>query len=305
MLVIFRTNPGSDRHVGGNDLLHSLSGYSCIVCGKRCRNLVGIERIKLGARGLIRIIEVDVGLPGIRLPRGEVGMVIAQPYVDFVHLEPFPLLPGLRDAVLAAIDATLAVARGRAHGAEKTHFTIFPECTLPGLEGFDRITAAMADGGWPTGTFVIGGFEGLTRQQFGELVKWEGTTYDDVGSSLERVQADQWVNCCAIWAKLESCEVRCWVQTKMEPAGVELQVNHQSMFKGHPFSCSRVCLPTPKRHIDLRLSFAMTGLEYGPTPDTRGDSPAGTKKNSQCIVVRIHQRKRQNVAVRKANQRGI
>lgn len=159
-------------------------------------------------------------------------MVIAQPYVEFLPVEPFPLVPAVRAAALAGIDATLALAGKCAHGAEKTHFTIFPECALPGLEGFDRITAAMTDDSWPTGTIVIGGFEGLTKEQFGELIQRPETTYDDVGSSLDRVRVDQWVNCCATWAKLESGEVQCWIQTKIEPAGVELQVDHQSMFKG-------------------------------------------------------------------------
>ncbi|KAB8054765.1 hypothetical protein GCN78_03600 [Janthinobacterium rivuli] len=181
---------------------------------------------------MIQVIEIDIGQLGVRLPRGEVGMVIAQPYVDFVHLEPFPLTPAVRIAALTGIDATLAVARKCAHGAEKTHFTIFPECTLPGLDGFDRIAAAMADNSWPVGTIVIGGFEGLTREQFGELIQRPGTTHDDVGSSLDRVNPDQWVNCCATWAKIASGDVLCWIQTKIEPAGIELQVPNQSMFKG-------------------------------------------------------------------------
>lgn len=181
---------------------------------------------------MIQVIEIDIGQLGVRLPRGEVGMVIAQPFVDFVHMEPFPLVPAVRATALAGIDATLAVARARVHGAEKTHFTIFPECTLPGLAGFDHITAAMADDTWPAGTVVIGGFEGLTREQFSQLVQRPGTVYDVVGSSLDRVRQDQWVNCCATWVKLASGEVSCWIQTKIEPAGVELQVDHQSMFKG-------------------------------------------------------------------------
>lgn len=181
---------------------------------------------------MIQVIEVDIGQFGVRFPRGEVGMVIAQPYVDFIHSEPFPLSPVSRVAALEGIDATLAVALQCAHGAEKTHFTIFPECTLPGLEGFDRIATTIADGSWPTGTVVIGGFEGLTRAQFGELVQRPGISYDEVGSSLERIHADQWVNCCATWVKLESAEVRCWIQTKIEPAGIELDVDNQSMFKG-------------------------------------------------------------------------
>lgn len=181
---------------------------------------------------MVQVIEVDIGQLGVRLPREAVGMVIAQPYVDFIHMEPFSLVPAVRAAALAGIDTTLAVARTCAHGAEKTHFTIFPECTLPGLDGFDRITAAMADATWPTGTVVIGGFEGLTPEQFNELIQRPDTTYDDVANSLERMRADQWVNCCATWAKLGSGEVRCWIQIKIEPAAVELQVDHESMFKG-------------------------------------------------------------------------
>ncbi|MDY7573083.1 hypothetical protein [Actimicrobium sp. CCI2.3] len=181
---------------------------------------------------MIQVIEIDIGRLGVHLPRGEVGMVIAQPYVDFIQIAPFSLTPAVRAAALAGIDATLAVARECAHGAKITHFTIFPECTLPGLVGFDHITAAMDDASWPTGTIIIGGFEGLSHEQFGELVQRPGTSYDDVGSSLGSIRPDQWVNCCATWAKLESGEVRCWIQTKIEPAGVELEVSNQSMFKG-------------------------------------------------------------------------
>lgn len=181
---------------------------------------------------MISIIEIDIGQLGLRLPRGEVGMVLAQPYVDFERQEPFRLKPELRDAAVAGIDATLAVALGCAHGAEKTHFTIFPECTLPGLEGFDRITTAMTEGRWPTGTVVIGGLEGLSRAEFNELIQRPNTTYDEEGSSLDRIRRDQWVNCCVTWVKLDSGEVRSWIQTKIEPAGVELQAHHQSMFKG-------------------------------------------------------------------------
>ncbi len=159
-------------------------------------------------------------------------MVIAQPYVEFVSHEPFSIKPENRDAAIASIDATMTIALECAHGAEKTHFTIFPECVLPGLDGFDRITAAMNDRGWPTSTVVLGGLEGLTRAQFGELIQRPNTAFDEVGSSLERIRQDQWVNCCVTWAKLESGEVCSWIQPKIEPAGVELQVSHQSMFKG-------------------------------------------------------------------------
>ncbi|WP_198082821.1 hypothetical protein [Variovorax sp. E3] len=181
---------------------------------------------------MVRIIEVDLGRLGLRFPRSEVGMVIAQPYVKFSNVEPFPLLPKFRDGALAGIDATLAIALNTDHGAEKTHFTVFPECTLPGLEGFDRINAAMTADSWPAGTVVIGGFEGLTPAQFTELVGRPGTTYDHDGNSLTRLHEDHWVNCCVTWAKVGAGDVRSWIQPKIEPAGVELNVPNERMFKG-------------------------------------------------------------------------
>lgn len=211
---------------------------------------------------MIQVIEVDIGELGLHLPRGEVGMVIAQPHVKFTEFEPFPIRPDLRAMALAGIDATLAVARSCTHGAEKTHFTIFPECTLPGLDGFDHITAAMAGDDWPTGTVIIGGFEGLTKDQFRELVQRPGATYDDIGSSLDRVRADQWVNCCATWVKLDNGQVRSWIQTKIEPAGIELQVNHQSMFKGRSiflFKGTYTDRPAPYRFASL-ICFDWIGV---------------------------------------------
>ena len=185
-----------------------------------------------GERRLVRVIEVDLDQLGVRMPHAEVGMVIAQPFVDFTLEEPFLLKAELRDAAIAGIDATLSVARACAHGAEKTHFTIFPECTIPGLAGFDRIAVAMTEDRWPTSTVVIGGLDGLTRAQFGELIQRPNTMYDEAGSSLNHIRNDQWVNCCVTWVKLDSGEVRAWIQTKTVQAFVELNVRCQSMFKG-------------------------------------------------------------------------
>lgn len=114
---------------------------------------------------MVAVVEVDLGALGVRLPRGEVAMVIAQPHVDplvdFVQQEPFTWTDASRQRALEAIDATLAVSLKSPHSADKTHFTVFPECTLPGLEGVDRITAAMQADEWPRETVVIGGVDGL------------------------------------------------------------------------------------------------------------------------------------------------
>jgi len=181
---------------------------------------------------MIAVVEVDLEALGMRLPRGEVSMVIAQPHVVFVPQEPFTWVPAERQRALDCIDDTLAVSRNCQHGADKTHFTIFPECTLPGLDGVDRITAALQADDWPTETFVIGGVDGLTKDQFTELVQRPNTEYDDVENCLDRIQAYQWVNCVITWAKLQTGEVRSWVQPKLSPAWVELDVNNMSMFRG-------------------------------------------------------------------------
>lgn len=181
---------------------------------------------------MIKIVEVDLGALGVHLPRGEVSMVVAQPYVAFVPKEPFTLAPGERQRALECIDDTLEVSRKCPHGAEKTYFTVFPECTLPGLDGVDRITAAMQSADWPTKTIVIGGVDGLTKDQFAELVQRPNTAYDDIGNRLDRIQAHQWVNCMVTWAKLPTGEVRSWVQPKLSPAWVELDVNYMSMYGG-------------------------------------------------------------------------
>lgn len=178
---------------------------------------------------MVAVLDVDLG---VGLPRGEVAMVVAQPHVVFVPQEPFTWAPAEKQRALTCIDETLAVSRGCPHGADKTHFTIFPECTIPGLEGVDRITAAMQAGDWPTETVVIGGVDGLTKDQFAELVQRPNTNYDLVGNPLDGIQAHHWVNCVVTWAKLPTGEVRSWVQPKLSPAWIERDVSYMSMYQG-------------------------------------------------------------------------
>ena len=181
---------------------------------------------------MVAVVEVDLGELGVRLPRGEVAMVIGQPFVVFVPQEPFMWAPEEQQRALECIDETLAVSRSCAHGADKTHFTIFPECTLPGLEGVDRITAAMLADDWPTETVVIGGVDGLTKDKFVELVNRPNTTYDHLGNRLDRVLAHQWVNCVVTWTKLATGEVYSWVQPKLSAAWIERDVRNMSMYEG-------------------------------------------------------------------------
>lgn len=181
---------------------------------------------------MVRVVEVDLGQMGVRLPRHGVGMVVAQPYVEFTPHEPFTWQPDQRARGLECLDATLAVARSRAHRAEKTHFTIFPELSIPGAEGVARITAAMQQPDWPTETIAIGGVEGLTRDQYAELLGLANVRHDEFANAPAAVPVGQWVNCCITWVKLPNGEVHQWVQPKLAPAWPELDLNYQSMYRG-------------------------------------------------------------------------
>lgn len=181
---------------------------------------------------MVRVCEVDLGQLGVQLPLHGVGMVVAQPYVEFTVQEPFTWLPSQRARALECVDTTLAVARSRAHRADKTHFTVFPELSIPGIEGVARIRVAMQQDDWPVGTIVIGGVEGLTREQYAELLAQPNTTHDAEVNGPDSVPVGQWVNCSMTWVKAEDGQIHCWVQPKLVPAWEELNRNYEAMYRG-------------------------------------------------------------------------
>lgn len=180
---------------------------------------------------MVAVVEVNLGELGVRLPRDQVGMVVAQPYTSFTGTGPFTLKPDTVRAALAGIDKTLNLARLCRHGGDKTHFTVFPECSIPGLPGVARITETLLKEDWPVETIVIGGADGLTREAYATLVGLPNFICD-ARNSVEHVRDDQWLNCCLTWVKLPTGEVRCYVQPKLAPAWVELNLNHDSMYEG-------------------------------------------------------------------------
>lgn len=181
---------------------------------------------------MINIEEVDLGILGVTFPEGGVGMVIAQPYLNLDKHPPFACAATDRERLLGCIDATLDIARRRCHGALKTHFTVFPECTVLGAEGVAKIGAAMAADDWPSGTVVLAGIEGMTSTQFRVLVDTPNTHFDSTANSLARLQLDHWVNCGVTWVKLPSNQVHRWIQPKISPAWVEKNVQSNSMYRG-------------------------------------------------------------------------
>ena len=181
---------------------------------------------------MIHIVEVNLAARDLVFPHAGVGMVVAQPFVEFTEHEPFTCTPATKQRQLDAVAATLRVSRAAAHGAAKTHFTVFPECSIPGPEGVALVGDAVAAEAWPSGTVVIGGVDGLTREQFTSLAQAEGTHLNVEHNGLDRIQDHEWINCCITWIKFPDGIVERWLQPKIAPAWVERNVQYQSMFQG-------------------------------------------------------------------------
>lgn len=119
---------------------------------------------------MIHVETVDLSTRGIAIPRGRVGMVVAQPKLSLTAAEPYQCRPVAKTDQLEFIARTLTIACAAPHGARKTHFTIFPEFSILGLEGVALIETKLRTEGWHSGTVVIGGVDGLTQADYIVLV---------------------------------------------------------------------------------------------------------------------------------------
>ena len=163
-------------------------------------------------------------------------MVIAQPHVPLASLtetEPFRCTNQSKPERLAMLSETLKVSLCAGRRATKTHFTVFPEYSIPGPDGIALIDNALRSHDWPAGTVVIGGTDALDRAHLVELLE-DAQTYVDIDrNGPEHVPANCWLNCAIIWIKTEANTIERWIQPKLYPAWTELNVHHQQMFRGN------------------------------------------------------------------------
>ena len=156
-------------------------------------------------------------------------MVVAQPYLADGALtpqEPYRVAAEAKDRQLEIVKTTIDVAR-----KEKADFTIIPEYSVPGLDGVGVIEERLRSEAWPTGAILIGGIDGLNKDEYASVVEADHTCVDDANGK-ESVEDDQWVNCCITWIKSSDGRLFRWVQPKLWPAWPELSTQHQRMLKG-------------------------------------------------------------------------
>ena len=181
---------------------------------------------------MVHVQEVDLTELDVQLPTSLVGMVAMQPSLTRkLTTEPFRCRPGSKEEQLVALERTLAIARVADHGAEKTHFTLIPEYSIPGLDGITRIESILRDPSWPNGTVVIGGTHALSKADYAALCSEDGTSVDLIRNGPDCVQDGEWINCCITWVKTEN-GLRRWLQPKIAPAWLEQNIVHTQMFRG-------------------------------------------------------------------------
>lgn len=178
---------------------------------------------------MIRVGEVQ--LDDITLPGNGIGIVIMQPFVELTDHEPYHWQNNKKRKQIERIVRTLEIAKKPEHGCEKTNFTIFPEYSIPGLEGVQKIQTILRSNSWQTGTIVIGGIDGLTKGEYTTLCSEDNAELHEENKP-EKIRDDQWVNCCITWMKEANGSLKQWIQLKLSPSWPEKNITHSRMFTG-------------------------------------------------------------------------
>jgi len=177
------------------------------------------------------MIEVEEVELNITLPDDGIGMVIMQPFVELSEREPYRWRTDKKTKQIERIIRTLKISKQADHGSAKTHFTVFPEYAIPGLEGIAEIEEVLSNTSWNGGTIVIGGVDGLTRDEYSTLCN-DVVTQVHAENKAAKLRNGQWVNCCITWIKEANGSLKRWVQPKLVPADKEQLCSAYHMFEG-------------------------------------------------------------------------
>ncbi|MGA9645425.1 MAG: hypothetical protein WBQ76_05835 [Candidatus Korobacteraceae bacterium] len=202
---------------------------------------------------------------GVTLPSTAVKMLVVQPYLELQspRQEPFPLRPECSRRLLDAITNVFEISRTYC-----PHLVLFPEFTLPGVEAVERVVACLSAETVSSPTIVIGGVSGLSKDEYARLCRLNGI-HVDAENAPHRVAGTEWVNTSVTFVKGDDGALSMWIQPKISPSWLEVNANHQNMFKGGAVRIFRAQFDTrvPCRFFSL-LCFDWVGTRNGTTiPD--------------------------------------
>jgi hypothetical protein len=197
----------------------------------------------------------------VTLPSTSVTMLIAQPFVEF-HLprqEPFPLSQACRDRMMGGIDKVFQLAR-----TVRPHFIVFPEFSVPGLTGVQRIRQHISSPNVLQPLIVIAGISGLSQQEYTSLCEIQGVAAPEAAIAPAAIPTTHWVDTSVTFVKNSSGQTAAWVQPKVSPAWPEANSHHLHMFQGSVIRVFRAKFDNdvPCRFLSV-LCFDWIGRENG------------------------------------------
>jgi len=200
------------------------------------------------------VIDVEQITVNVRMPSDEVRMVAMQPFIRFHSptVEPFQWSNVAAKEQLTAIHRTLDIARG-GFGGRSANFTLFPEYAIPGIVGAAVINERISADEWPNESIIIAGVHGIRKAEYAALCDVL-SAHVSPSNAPNSVPNDRWVNCCVIWVKDREGVIGKWVQPKVRPAGLEMNVTCNDMFCGskiYVFECRYEPSRYPCRFVTL------------------------------------------------------
>jgi len=176
------------------------------------------------ARGAFDMLEIDPVSLDVIFPSKWIKMVVMQPHVYLTASEPYCWPADKKTEQIFRINRTLDIAKN-----QQTHFALFPEYSIPGLDGVDAINSFMEQNNWPK--IIISGIDGLWKEHYQQLCEQPNTTCHG-NNNPDQVRSNDWVNCSVTWIKENGRNIKKYVQPKVCPAWPEKNIRYAKMFCG-------------------------------------------------------------------------
>ena len=211
------------------------------------------------------MVDVEQITIDISVPHDVERVVAMQPFVELSEEEPFQWQPAKVDSQLDAIRRTLELGQSGLNGRH-ANFTLFPEYSIPGIEGATIIDEKVQSAPWPNESVIIAGIHGLAKDEYAQLFQHLAVNVSEANFP-DSVPSSEWVNCCLIWVKDRNGEIQRWVQPKIRPAWPENNVEYNDMFRGstvYVFDCKYSLTSYPCRFVTI-VCFDWVASEGGTT----------------------------------------
>jgi hypothetical protein len=163
------------------------------------QNRILLEIINMARDSENEVLELTTSVGIIQEDTAEVFDSI----IGFAHKNPkvnFRILANITKENMVLIEKivkTLNIASRKDHGCERSHFVVFPEYTIPGLKGINVVQKIIEGASWEIGTIVVGGVDGLRKNEYATLCEQSENVYDG-GWTSSREHADLLRHCARI-----------------------------------------------------------------------------------------------------------